>query len=279
MRATWGGAIAFATALVIAAFVGKGARPSPVSVASAMSSSGATITAAVGSTENVESGPRPPAARAAGVAAAAADEDAAPSDLLVAVREAIATDTPASTATLMRALDSDDGPATLEAIEELAKRRHQPALARLVKLDPADDPFVGPTALLALGSLARDAAPAARDAAVSRLAELIAQEKARQGADSAGNLLVIFEALGAIGSESSARVLERELGDAHHGVAARVAIVEAIEACGRRSSVPALAEQRARFTAQATDPFERELEIELAAAFDRAIRQLSAPAP
>lgn len=234
--------------------------------------------------------PRPPAPPSAPRAAAtdgepapittapapdeAEGEEAGASDALAAVREAKRSDTDASTAVLMRALDSDDSPAKLEAIDELVRRKHGPALGRLLKMDPADDPFVGPTALLGVGQLAREADPASRDAAVTRLEKLLESEKARQGMDSPGNILVIFEALGRIASPSAARVLERELVDPAHGTAAKVAIVDAIEECGQRSSVSALAAFREGFQVTAQDAFEREIEADLVKAIDRAITEL-----
>ena len=214
------------------------------------------------------------ARRAAPITAA----DAA-SDALDVVRAAIAARTsPSSTDVLMRALDGDDPVAKLEAIDELARRKHVPALGRLMKIDPSDDPFVGPTALLALGQLAHDARDARTEAAVARLEQLLAAEKERRGTDSPGNILLDFEPLGLTKAPSAARILERELGAPEHGTAAKVAIVDAIEVCGQRSSVQALTAHRAAMPVNevsAADDFERQLELELVAALDRAIGTLS----
>lgn len=199
----------------------------------------------------------------------------ASSDTLVGVRRAIAEQTDATTQTLMRALDSDDSVAKLEAIDELARRRHVAAIQPLLKVDPADDPFVGPTALLALGRLAHEAGGGPGEAAVARLSKLLEAEKARQGSDSPGNILLIFEALGHTKLASGARVLERELVAPEHGTAAKVAIVDALEACGQRSSAGTLAAYRETFQITAAAPFERELEKDLAAALDRALAALS----
>jgi len=199
----------------------------------------------------------------------------ASSDTLVAVRRAIAEKTDATTQTLMRALGSDDSVAKLEAIDELARRRHVAAIQPLLKVDPADDPFVGPTALLALGRLAHEAGGGPGEAAVARLSKLLEAEKARQGSDSPGNILLIFEALGHTKIPSGARVLERELVAPEHGTAAKVAIVDALEACGQRSSAGDLAAYRETFQISAADAFERELEKDLAAALDRALAALS----
>ncbi|MBN9166731.1 MAG: hypothetical protein J0I07_37710, partial [Myxococcales bacterium] len=66
-------------------------------------------------------------------------------------------------------------------------------------------------------------------------------------------------------------VLERELVAPEHGTAAKVAIVDALEACGQRSSAGDLAAYRETFQISAADAFERELEKDLAAALDRAL--------
>ncbi len=218
----------------------------------------------------------PPAVAAANVAPPTPSAASTSSDrsALDDVRDAIAAG-PGSEAALVRALDADDPVAKLEAIEELVRRRHAPALARLMTMDPADDPFVGPTLLLSLGQLAPHADPSTRERTAQRLEALLAAEKARRGADSAGNVLTIFEALGATESAAGARVLERELTDPFHGTAARVAIVAALEQCGQRASVAVLAPFRAGFTPAAADPFERELESDLAQVLDRAIASLT----
>ena len=196
------------------------------------------------------------------------------SDELEAVRAAIASG--GSTDVLVRALDGDDPVAKIEAIDELARRKHHAALPRLLRIDPSADPFVGPTAIIGLGQLARDADPSSREAAVTRLAKLLEAEKARQGMDSPGTILVIVEALGKIGTPSSARVLERELVDPVHPTAARVAIVEALEACGQSDSHAALSAFRASFRPSAAgDAFEREIENDLLATLDRALRTLA----
>ncbi len=201
--------------------------------------------------------------------------DAPPSDVLASVREAKRVQSDATTAALVRALDEGDAPAKIEAIDELVKRKHVAALKPLMKVDPADDPYVGPTAMLGLGQLARDADPAQREAAVTRFAKLLEQEKARQGMDSPGNMLVIFEALGKIGTPSAAHLLEQELVDPVHPTAAKVAIVDALEACGQSSSVVALTAFRTKFQVSAQDEFEREIEQDLVKALDRAIATLS----
>jgi hypothetical protein len=196
-------------------------------------------------------------------------------DLLALVRAAIAEATPESNRTLVRALDGDDEVAKIAAIDELVKRRHHAALPKLLAFDPGADPFVAPTAILGLGKLAHDADAERREAAVARLAKILDEEKARQGTDSPGNILTAFEALGEIRAPSAARVLERELVAPEHGVAAKVAVVDALEACGQRSTVPLLVAFRGAFQPSATDALEREIEADLATALARAIASLS----
>ncbi|MCA9586909.1 MAG: hypothetical protein KC657_16260 [Myxococcales bacterium] len=270
-------------AAIAAAVIGLAAWPRPAPHASPASAP--AVVAAPAPSSVTPSSPRLAAPAVAAANAANAAPAVAPSTASVPstasdrsplddVRDAIAAG-PGSEAALVRALDADDPVAKLEAIEELVRRRHAPALARLMTMDPADDPFVGPTLLLSLGQLAPHADPSTRERAAQRLEALLAAEKARRGADSAGNVLTIFEALGATESAAGARVLERELTDPFHGTAARVAIVAALEQCGQRASVAVLAPFRAGFTPAAADPFERELESDLAQVLDRAIASLT----
>lgn len=278
-------AVAVVGLAVVAAAAGLGWREARPRAAVALAAVGGERSAATASvaavsaraarpapTAGAESAPE--AAAAAPTARASEDEDTASSDALAAVREAVRAGTEASTQALVRALDTDDSVAKLEALEELARRKHVAALDRVLAIDPADDPFAGPTALLTMGALARDAGEAAEGRAVARLSALLAAEKERQGTDSPGNILVAFEALGRIASDAAARVLERELVDPFHGTAARVAVVQALEECGRPRSVEPLVRLRASLHGEPVDAFERELQQDLVAAIDRAVVRL-----
>jgi hypothetical protein len=273
-----------AAAVVAAVVVGLGAWSSrareeaPASTPVAAAARATSTAAPSGPPRAVQLAPptagvpaRAPSAGATSPAVAVTPSERSPLD---DVRDAIAAG-PGSEAALVRALDTDDPVAKIEAMDELVRRRHAPALARLLTMDPADDPFVGPTLLLSLGHLAPHADASTRERTAQRLEALLAAEKSRRGADSAGNVLTIFEALGATETASGARVLERELIDPFHGTAARVAIVAALEQCGQRASVAVLAPFRAAFTPAAADPFERELESDLAHVLDRAIASLA----
>lgn len=257
-----------------------GRTTAPPPSASTSASAGADdpgVTAAAAMTASARTHPAHPAVVAhappAASAAPAETRSDTAGDELVAVRAAVASG--GSTEVLLRALDGDDPVAKLEAIDELARRKHHAALPRLLRIDPSADPFVGPTAILGLGQLAHDADPSMREASVARLAKLLEAEKERQGMDSPGTILVIFEALGKIGTPSSARVLERELVDPVHPTAARVAIVDALEVCGQRESHAALSAFRASFRPPVDDAFEREVANDLLSALDRAMRTLA----
>jgi hypothetical protein len=245
--------------------------PTTVATASAPALQGTTVVATAENTVGAAA-PRPAPTEAPHTLVDGALEVG--HDMLASVREAIAKETEASNAVLLRALDSDDSVAKVEAIKELVRRKHLPALSRLLKVDPADDPFMAPTALVGLGHLAREADGTSRESAVSRFAKLLDAEKTRQGADSPGNILHIIEALGNVGTPSSARLLERELVDPIHPTATRVAIVDALEACGQRSSIPALTAFRTSFHGRAQDDFEREIENDLGVSLERAIAAL-----
>lgn len=175
---------------------------------------------------------------------------------------------------LLATLDGADAPAKIDAMDELVRRRDATALPRLLAMDPAADPFLGPSILASIGKLGAHAGAADQKAAVARLAALLAEEKERRGADSAGNVLVILEALGDLATPDAARVLERELPDPAHTDAVRVVIVSSLEACGQRASVAVLAPYRASMPAPAGDALAREIAVELSRALDRAIATL-----
>lgn len=285
MRRNVGVLVGVGVAMAVGAWIYQAYEPARRDAASAVASSEEGDVRGRGPLDRTSSGAplAPPATKraapddrggAATQAALAPADEADAGDELVAVRAAIKDESDAATQVLMRALDSDDSVAKLEAIDELARRKHVAALEPLLKLDPADDPFVGPTALLALGRLAHEAGGGPAEATVERLSKLLEAEKARQGTDSPGNILLIFEALGHTRIASAARVLERELVAPEHGTAAKVAVVDALEACGQRTSTRALAAFREAFQGAATDAFERELERDLMTAVDRALASL-----
>ena len=181
--------------------------------------------------------------------------------------------------TLLRALDEPDPVTRLDAIDELVARNHVLALDRLLVMDPADDPMLGPTIIHGIGELGRAADPAREKASLGRLSSLLVAEKSRNGSDSIGNVITIIEALGVLGDPASARLLERELEDAYHDTAARTAIVQALGQVATASSLPALARLRTSAAAVSpaaaeTDDFARELDTELIAAIEEASRAI-----
>jgi hypothetical protein len=182
---------------------------------------------------------------------------------------------------LLHVLDpsrGEDDVLRLEAIDALVARRHVPALGRLLTLDPAAEPNVAPTLLAAIGELGRASPdPALRRAALDRLLGLLAEEKARNGADSVGNVLTIVESLGALAHPDAAPALERELSDPYYDVAGQAVIVTALGRLGARSSGRLLAQLRADATsAPSEEPFTRKLEDELVATIDEALRGVRA---
>lgn len=176
---------------------------------------------------------------------------------------------------LEKALDDPDPATRLEAMDALVERRHVPALARFLALDPADDPMLGPTIIQGLGVLGHAADAKGQRAAVERLGSLLSSEKERNGADSIGNVVSILEALGPLGAPAGAPILERELDDPYHDTASQTAIVQSLAAIGSPSSREPLLRLRARAQerlAATDDDFARELETELLAAIDSALR-------
>jgi hypothetical protein len=164
------------------------------------------------------------------------------------------------------AWDVSDDVARIDAIDTLAARGDVGRLPELLAFDPASDPFAAPSVIAAIGNIGRLASPAARRNALERLLSLLASEKERNGQDSAGNVVALVEAIGALGDPSAAPALLRELEDEFHDTAGKTNIVEALARLGARAT-PAIARLRHRLVEHpAVDPFERELEGELHAA-------------
>lgn len=202
-------------------------------------------------------------------------------EALARVRAAAQDPSGRGTELLARSLeDEHDDMARLEAIDALVERRHIASLPRLLTLDPAAEPELGPTIIAALGALGREAPDArTRDATLARLVALLAAEKERRGADSAGNVVSIIEALGVLRHPGGAPVLERELALPEHDAANRTAIVQALGQIGQRSSLVPIERLRAVTTeaAPADDEYTRALEAELVVAIDEAKRAIGAP--
>lgn len=206
-------------------------------------------------------------------------------DILARVRAAAEDPSDQASATLLAVVDGvgadreDEAVvAQLEAIDALVARRHPAALSRIVKMTPAVEPHLGPTIIAALGALGASATGEGdRRAALDRLVSLLSEEKDRRGADSAGNVIAIIEALGVLKHPDAAPVLERELSDPFHDVAGRTSIVKSLGQIGQRSSLTPLAHLRERTIASVTpdeagDDFTRALQRELTEAIDESIR-------
>jgi hypothetical protein len=206
-------------------------------------------------------------------------------DLLRRVRAAAKDDSSAaeaSIAILMQTLDATEeaaDPARLEAIDALVARKHIAALPRIIKMDPVDDPYVGPSIIVALGELgAITTNQSDRTAALERLAFLLRSEKDRKGTDSAGYVVTIIEAIGTLRHPSGAPILEKELFDSFHDVPSLTTIVLALKQIGRHSSIEPITRLRTFRRASVSDPnddaFASALNRELATAMDDAIRTL-----
>jgi hypothetical protein len=103
------------------------------------------------------------------------------------------------------------------------------------------------------------------------LLDLLRNEKLHPAPERAGDLVQIYEALGATRDPRAAAALERELLDPAVGKAPKVAAVEALAAIGAPSSVEALSALRDHLEVTLeTDPYEQELRRDLLDAIGRA---------
>jgi HEAT repeat protein len=208
--------------------------------------------------------PRPASNASAPVLARAADQPPPPRAPDAGAR---ATDA------LIAALDSKDDFVVLEAAGELAKRDAPRALPALVAIDIEGRPHAAPSVIDALGRLGGRADATARRSATRRLLALLAQERGRGAPESAGNVLVIYEALGRTLDPNAAPALEAELLDPNVTWAAKTVIVEALTRLRQSSSKATLHELLDDVAARpATDALEAETQRELSVAAANALR-------
>jgi HEAT repeat protein len=189
----------------------------------------------------------------------------------------VAKDEPTESGTfaLIEKLKDDDVVVVAEASNGLVARRATSAISALADKDIHRPDGIAPSIIDALGRLGGMAAGDVRRTAVDRLVALMRSEKLRGAADSPGNLLQIYEALGATEDSRAAPPLETELEDASVGVAPKVVIVQALAEIGAPSSRTVVARTRPTVVATAPrDAFEAELRKDLLAAIDAALTTL-----
>jgi len=183
--------------------------------------------------------------------------------------------TEARTLALVENLKDDDRVVVAEAANALVARRATSAIRALAEMDIHRPDGIAPGIIDALGRLGGMASGDARRTAVDRLLALMHSEKLRDAADSAGNLLQLYEALGATEDDRAAAPLETELQDPSVGIAPKVVIVQALAEIGATSSRPVVLRVRASVAASAgRDAFEAELRKDLLAAIDTALTTL-----
>ena len=176
---------------------------------------------------------------------------------------------------MIAGIGAEDAVIVAESVNALVARAAVSALPPLVEQNVIGRPKAAPSIIYGMGRLAAVAEPDARDAAVNRLLQLMAEEKRRGAQESQGNLLTIYEALGDSGAPSAIAPLERELLDASVPTAPKVVIVHALvalQASQARGTLEQLAAQLARSTETG---LEGELRRELLTVIKQALVQLS----
>jgi len=188
------------------------------------------------------------------------------------VRFAQADPSPAGTAALVASLDADDRIVASEAADGLVARGAVTAIPALRAIDVSARPDIAPGIIDALGRLGAMADGDLRIDAVTRLLELLEVEKHRRAPESAGNLVMIYEALGKTRDQRAAPRLEIELADPTLAKAPKVVVVQALAAIGAPSSRAAIARLREQLgAATEVDPYQAELRRDLLAVIDAAL--------
>lgn len=207
-------------------------------------------------------------------------DEAAPETAEAPSAEAEPAEAPAkgarrSTDELIAELSSTDDIAVHEAADALAERKAVRAIARLAAIDITKGPRAAPSVIDALGRLAASADPTDKRAATDRLLALLAQERARDAPESAGNVLQLYQALGETGDPRAAAALEAELLDPKVTLAAKTVIVDALVTLKQPSSVAALRTLQQSLAGEVpNDKMEASILRELSAAVDRALAAL-----
>ena len=136
--------------------------------------------------------------------------------------------------------------------------------------------MAAPSVIDALGRLGARATPEERSEVVDHLVALMHAEKRRGAVESQGNLLQIYEALGATGDPRAIPPLEQELVDPSVGTAPKVVVVQSLVALQATQSRGVLERLHAELAALTTDGgFEAQLRAELIAAIQDALVKLS----
>lgn len=179
------------------------------------------------------------------------------------------------TLALVENLKSDDMVVVAEAADALVARRATSAIGALSAMDIHATDGIAPSVIHALGRLGKVADGDERRSAVDRLLVLLDEEKRSDATDSTGNLLHIYEALGATGDSRAAPALERELEDVRVGIAPKVVVVQALARIGEPSTRPVIVRARSAVAAIAgNDAYEAALRQDLLNAMDTALTTL-----
>jgi len=258
---TWFGGVAIAGVLLVAAkwMAAALAQPAPIAeVAPA-----APITTSPVAPPTVQ---RPAAHGPAAV-------DPGPATITVEdVQFAQADPSANGTAALVASLDAADRIVASEAADGLVARGAVTAIPALRAIDVGARPDIAPGIIDALGRLGAMADGELRTDAVTRLLELLDAEKHRRAPESAGNLVMIYEALGQTRDVRAAPRLEVELADQTLGKAPKVVVVQALAAIGAPSSHAAIERLREQLVGTTeVDAHQVELRRDLLAVIDAAL--------
>lgn len=173
---------------------------------------------------------------------------------------------------LLAALDSSNPFEAVDAADELAERKLTQAIPKLMATDLRKAPESAPAFIHALGALAGAVNGAERRNAADRLVTWLKQERSRNAAESPGNVLTIYEALGDAKEASSAAALERELLDPAVTGAEKSVIVASLVQIHASSSAGALRTLLGTLQTPLSDEWEEDVRKELIATVEAAIR-------
>lgn len=253
-------AIVGATALVVAgvAYAARGDHPRSGDEATTTSASATTV------------------AQGAPGAAGPSDETASEAPVVNAAPSAAASAAPVDVvAELHAAMQADDEPKKIAALEKVAEAKDVRALPKLLTTDLSREPEAAPTLIHTVAKLAKEAAPNDRADAAKTLGKWLGEESKRHDPDAEGNVPNLVEALGAIGNRESVDALVAALESGKLDLSVQTLAAQQLTGTGDPRALEAVKGFLARVSQlPAGQGIDEELRVEALAAANRAVSTL-----
>jgi hypothetical protein len=182
---------------------------------------------------------------------------------------------PAPSGSLRDSLASDNAGTRIAALRALAAAPVDEALPALLALDVTRDPETAPTVIRVTAQLAQRADASQRTAAATQLSRWLSTEQTRTTPDARGNVSILVETLGDLGSPEAESALVAVLQNEQLPLHVQTLAVDGLARLGTPAAQAALTQFRAQLSSTERSGFELELQREAETATDRALARLS----